>query len=238
MKENKDGTRSASSLLLILDNEDFKGDISFEALFGNLVKDLLPSFQDEEADSADAHGNINGNDVLPNGNMRAQSDASKFSQALSAPLFPEVDALLSLFKDSFRELVDLRKQLDSKLFNLKKEVSAQDAKHRKTLAELEKGVDGLFNSFARLDARISSVGQTAAKIGDHLQKNQANLILSESHLNNTLRILSGVETVSLVRIPPMEIRGVLPMHVDHWLQSLTEPGDFCFLSPFFFMFCE
>jgi hypothetical protein len=35
--------------------------------------------------------------------------------------------------------------------------------------QLEKGVDGLFESFARLDSRISSVGQTAAKIGDHLQ---------------------------------------------------------------------
>jgi hypothetical protein len=37
------------------------------------------------------------------------------------------------------------------------------------LFQLEKGVDGLFDSFARLDSRISSVGQTAAKIGDHLQ---------------------------------------------------------------------
>jgi hypothetical protein len=36
-------------------------------------------------------------------------------------------------------------------------------------SQLEKGVDGLFDSFARLDTRISSVGQTAAKIGDHLQ---------------------------------------------------------------------
>lgn len=35
--------------------------------------------------------------------------------------------------------------------------------------QLEKGVDGLFDSFARLDSRISSVGQTAAKIGDQLQ---------------------------------------------------------------------
>jgi hypothetical protein len=30
-------------------------------------------------------------------------------------------------------------------------------------------VDGLFDSFGRLDTRISSVGQTAAKIGDYLQ---------------------------------------------------------------------
>lgn len=37
--------------------------------------------------------------------------------------------------------------------------------------QLEKGVDGLFGSFSRLDSRISSVGQTAAKIGDHLQVN-------------------------------------------------------------------
>ncbi|XP_058078799.1 uncharacterized protein LOC131227106 isoform X2 [Magnolia sinica] len=35
--------------------------------------------------------------------------------------------------------------------------------------KLEKGVDGLFDSFARLDSHVSSVGQTAAKIGDHLQ---------------------------------------------------------------------
>lgn len=35
--------------------------------------------------------------------------------------------------------------------------------------QLEKGVDGLHQSFQRLDTRISSVGQTAAKIGDHLQ---------------------------------------------------------------------
>lgn len=39
--------------------------------------------------------------------------------------------------------------------------------------QLEKGVDGLFDSFARLDSRISSVGQTAAKIGDHLQVKSA-----------------------------------------------------------------
>ncbi|RZR87164.1 hypothetical protein BHM03_00014522 [Ensete ventricosum] len=38
--------------------------------------------------------------------------------------------------------------------------------------QLEKGVDGLHQSFQRLDTRISSVGQTAAKIGDHLQFNR------------------------------------------------------------------
>ncbi|KAF5731753.1 putative sec10 [Tripterygium wilfordii] len=122
----------------------------------------------DEADSAEG-----GSDVLPNGHVRAPSDVTKFSQGLASPLFPDVDALLSLFKDSCRELVDLRKQVDGKLYNLKKEVSLQDSKHRKTLAELEKGVDGLFDSFARLDSRISSVGQTAAKIGDHLQSADA-----------------------------------------------------------------
>ncbi|WRX26344.1 Exocyst complex component Sec10-like - like 2 [Theobroma cacao] len=85
------------------------GDFSFDALFGNLVNELLPSFQEEEADTADGHS-IGGTDVLPNGHIRVSSDATKFAQGLSAPLFPEVDALLSLFKDSCRELVDLRKQ--------------------------------------------------------------------------------------------------------------------------------
>ena len=77
-----------------------------------MVNELLPSFQEEEADSTDGHG-IGGTDVLPNGHIRVSSDAAKFAQGLSAPLFPEVDALLSLFKDSCKELIDLRKQVCS-----------------------------------------------------------------------------------------------------------------------------
>ncbi|KAL0709419.1 hypothetical protein Bca4012_016397 [Brassica carinata] len=173
MRGARGGPRSSSSAPLILDIEDFKGDFSFDALFGNLVNDLLPSFLEEEADSGDGHGNIDG---LSNGHLRGgQSDASRFSQmsSSSAPFFPEVDGLLSLFKDACKELIDLRKNVDGRLNTLKKEVSTQDAKHRKTLTEIEKGVDGLFESFARLDGRISSVGQTAAKIGDHLQSADA-----------------------------------------------------------------
>ncbi|KAG0498550.1 hypothetical protein HPP92_002845 [Vanilla planifolia] len=154
---------SASSLPLILSIEDFKGDFSFDSLFGNLVKELLPSFQDEDADLVEGG---TGQDVLHNGHMRVPSD---FGKLVQEPLFPEVDALRSLFRDSYNELVDLRRQIDGRLKNLKQEVANEDANHRKTLIELEKGVDGLFDSFARLDSRISSVGQTAAKIGDHLQ---------------------------------------------------------------------
>ncbi|WCJ22707.1 exocyst complex component sec10 [Euphorbia peplus] len=175
MKDSKDsmaGGRKAKaptdgSLLLILDLDDFKGEFSFDALFGNMVNKLLPSFQEEEAEA-------DGSDVTVNGHVRAPSDAIKFAPTTAGShLFPEVDSLLSLFKDSCKELIDLRKQIDGKLANLRKDVSTQDSKHRKTLAELEKGVDGLFESFARLDSRISSVGQTAAKIGDHLQSADA-----------------------------------------------------------------
>ncbi|XP_068667881.1 exocyst complex component SEC10b-like [Aristolochia californica] len=160
MKETRDGhrpsskTSSVSSVPLILDLEDFKGDFSFDALFGNLVNEHLPSFLEEDRDE--------GQDSLTTGNLRG-------TQGSSVPLFPKVDAVLDLFKDSCKELVDLRHRIDGRLFNLKREVSNQDAQHRQTLSELEKGVDGLFDSFARLDTRISSVGQTAAKIGDHLQ---------------------------------------------------------------------
>ena len=88
-----------------------QGDFSFDALFGNLVNGLLPSFQEEETDSSEGHSNISGADSLPNGHLRVPSDASKLAQGLSSPLFPEVDKLLSLFKDSCKELVDLRKQV-------------------------------------------------------------------------------------------------------------------------------
>ena len=83
-----------------------QGDFSFDALFGNLVNELLPSFNEEEADSSD----ISGSD-LPNGHRRVPSDAAKYTQGVSAPLFPEVEKLLALFKDSCKELVELRKQV-------------------------------------------------------------------------------------------------------------------------------
>ncbi|EXB51622.1 Exocyst complex component 5 [Morus notabilis] len=212
MKESGDGiksdrpskTSSVSSLPLILDIDDFKGDFSFDALFGNLVNELLPSFQ-EETDSSEAHNNVSGSDSLPNGHARLSADAAKSAQGLSSPLFPEVDKLLSLFKDSCKELVGLRKQIDGRLYNLKKDVSAQDSKHRKTLAELEKGVDGLFDSFARLDSRISSVGQTAAKIGDHLQSADA-------------QRETASQTIELIK---------------YLMEFNSSPGDLMELSPLF-----
>lgn len=78
--------------------------------------------------------------------------------------------------------------------------------------QLEKGVDGLFSSFARLDARISSVGQTAAKIGDHLQvKNCPVLNSSLVSLNCTNMLFScqsadaqretASQTIDLIKVP-------------------------------------
>ncbi|RVX10086.1 Exocyst complex component SEC10a [Vitis vinifera] len=103
------------------------------------------------------------------------------------------------------ELVDLQQQIDGRLYNLKKEVSIQDSKHRKTLAELEKGVDGLFDSFARLDSRISSVGQTAAKIGDHLQSADA-------------QRETASQTIELIK---------------YLMEFNSSPGDLMELSPLF-----
>ncbi|KAH9626737.1 hypothetical protein KSS87_022051 [Heliosperma pusillum] len=187
---------------LIFDIEDFKGDFSFDALFGNLVNELLPSFQEDAGEGTEGHG---GNDVLSNGNLRGFSDATKAAQGPSIPLFPEVDSLLGLFKDSCKELIELRQQVDARLSSLRKEVSGQDAKHRKTLAELEHGVDGLFDSFARLDSRISSVGQTAAKIGDHLQSADA-------------QRETATQTIDLIK---------------YLMEFNSTPGDLLELSPLF-----
>ncbi|GAU31994.1 hypothetical protein TSUD_359390 [Trifolium subterraneum] len=164
MREPRDATKtdakttkpatSTTSFPLILDIDDFKGDFSFDALFGNLVNELLPSFklEDLEAEGADSQPNI-----------------------------------------------------DGRLHNLKKDVSVQDTKHRRTLAELEKGVDGLFESFARLDSRISSVGQTAAKIGDHLQSADA-------------QRETASQTIELIK---------------YLMEFNSSPGDLMELSPLF-----
>lgn len=87
-----------------------QGDFSFDALFGNLVNELLPSFLEEETDPLEGNSNI-ASDSLSNGHLRAPSDSAKYTQALSSPLFPEVEKLLSLFKDSCKELIELRKQV-------------------------------------------------------------------------------------------------------------------------------
>ncbi|KAK8456887.1 hypothetical protein SEVIR_3G090600v4 [Setaria viridis] len=176
----------ASALPLTLDLEDFKGDFSFDALFGGLVDELLPEYRGED-DAAPA------------------PPPPPLVLGAAPPVFPAVDELLGLFKHSCKELVDLRKQIDKRLQNLKKEVAVQDSKHRKTLGELEKGVDGLFDSFARLDSRISSVGQTAAKIGDHLQS-------AESQRE------TASQTIDLIK---------------YLMEFNSTPGDLMELSPLF-----
>ncbi|RDX75485.1 Exocyst complex component SEC10a, partial [Mucuna pruriens] len=231
MREPRDGVRTdnnnrsskaaaspASSFPLILDIEDFKGDFSFDALFGNLVNELLPTFKSEAAESE-------GGESLPNGHLRAPSDASKYSQALTSPLFPEVEQLLSLLKDSCKELLELRKQIDGRLYGLKKDVSVQDSKHRRTLAELEKGVDGLFDSFARLDSRISSVGQTAAKIGDHLQSADS----QRETASQTIELIKVISVGSFGFLPPFML-GILPTYL---MEFNSSPGDLMELSPLF-----
>lgn len=69
------------------------------------MNELLPSFQEEDGVS---HEGIDG---LPNGHGRMPSDVLKGGQGQSTPLFPEVDTLLALFKDSCKELIDLRHQV-------------------------------------------------------------------------------------------------------------------------------
>ncbi len=45
------------------------------------------------------------------------------------------------------------------------------------LEQLQDGVDELTERFDRLDSRVASVGQTAAKIGDHLE------VVTDSYLD-------------------------------------------------------
>lgn len=84
-----------------------QGDFSFDDLFGNLVTEVLPCSLEKEVDSSEGHPNIDG---ISNGHMRAPS-ISNAGKLLSSPLFPEVDALLSLFKNSSTQLVDQKRQV-------------------------------------------------------------------------------------------------------------------------------
>eukprot|EP00249_Psilotum_nudum_P023214 c28789_g1_i1 orf=366-2906(-) len=195
---------SVSSMPLELDVEDFKGSFSFDNFFKGLASEILPGLQDDDVESLE--GSVAGRDLLPNGSFRAPSETStKISGSAPGPAFAEAETLLPLFKDARRELVDLSYQVDARLEKLKKEVALHDSKHRKTLAELEKGVEGLFESFSRLDSRISGVGQTAARIGDHLQSADSQRDMAS-------------QTIELIR---------------YLMEFNSNPGDLMELSPLF-----
>lgn len=82
------------------------------------MNEILPSFQDEDAESSE--GGLEAVN-LPNGHTRAPSEGGRSMQggaggllsasSPSTPLFPGVDELLALFKDSSKELVSLRQQV-------------------------------------------------------------------------------------------------------------------------------
>jgi len=46
--------------------------------------------------------------------------------------------------------------------------------------QLEEGIKSLYRSFDGLDARVSSVGQTAANIGEHLQVDKTSFAVFQS----------------------------------------------------------
>ncbi|XP_024517817.1 exocyst complex component SEC10b isoform X2 [Selaginella moellendorffii] len=147
------GKRSAAKSGVSLSIKDFQGDFSFDAFFNNLVGDILKVEDGEKPPP--------------------QEDAASNGQKLVKPAFAEANALLARFKEARKQLLELGLQADAQLEKVKKEVSAEDIRHRTKLSELEKGVHGLFDSFSKLDNRISGVGQTAARIGDHLQSADA-----------------------------------------------------------------
>lgn len=80
------------------------------------MNNLLPSFQEESLDLL-SDGVIGGqlhSDglVTGGGHSRMPSESNlKLTQGPAIPFFPEVDALLNLFKDSCKELGDLSNQV-------------------------------------------------------------------------------------------------------------------------------
>ncbi|CAM6124454.1 unnamed protein product [Calypogeia fissa] len=194
---SRDSSTSSVSQVPLLHTDDFKGTFSFDEFYKNLVLDVLPPAQ-EEILSPD------GSETFPNGSVHGNSDASKFT-APNGPPFAEAEALEPLFKDARKELVDLCIQVDTRLEQLKQEVSAYDVKHTQKIGELENGLDMLFESFGRLDSRITGVSQTAARIGDHLQSADA----QRDAANKTMELIK------------------------YLMEFNSSPGDLMELSPLF-----
>ncbi|XP_016563799.2 cytochrome P450 94B1 [Capsicum annuum] len=91
---------------------------SFSGLFGNLVNEIIPSYQEQESNSVKRHENGITNNALANENLRALPDAEKSAQRLSTPLFPEVDAFVKnqdcgVFVSAYAEILSEEQQVHS-----------------------------------------------------------------------------------------------------------------------------
>lgn len=180
----KTSSRASSiSSVSFLDVDDFKGSFSFDEFFKKLASDVLPSLQEQEAEEEEGGGVSKG--------------------VVLGPTFADAEKLLPLLQDTRRELVDLSQQVDTRLEKLKKEVALHDSNHRKTLAELENGVETLFESFSRLDSRISGVGQTAARIGDHLQSADAQRVTASQTIELIKYLMEFNSLGDLMELSPL-----------------------------------
>ncbi|XP_058757021.1 sterol 3-beta-glucosyltransferase-like isoform X2 [Vicia villosa] len=162
---------------------------------------------------------LEGADSLPNGHLR---DAIKYSQGVTSPLFPEVEKLLSLFKDSCKELLKLRKQIDGRLHNLKKDVSVQDSKHRRTLAEFNRGTSAMQHYVATrpmfIDVEVMNA-DTRLVLGEQSAQSSPNNVargLPSLYKEIIDTVRKEAATITAVFPSPSEVMSIL-------VQPLQEP---------------
>ncbi|CAK9230355.1 unnamed protein product [Sphagnum troendelagicum] len=161
-----------------------QGAFSFDDYFKRLVEGVLPELQQEDDNDHTAHQvGLVGSPLLAGGGIQN---------------------LGSIFKQAQFQLVDLCFQVDGRLEKLHEEVEFYDRKHERRASVLEEGIDSLYRSFNGLDARVSSVGQTAANIGEHLQNADSQRVTASQAINLIRYLMEfNARPGDLMRISPL-----------------------------------
>eukprot|EP00899_Mesostigma_viride_P007374 jgi/Mesvir1/16638/Mv10171-RA.1 len=99
------------------------------------------------------------------GTIRNDKDGALFSEQLTR----ELHALQGLFRSVQAHLASLGAQAAKRVAALEAEVRVRETEHAHNIREAEDLMEGLVERFALMDERVSSIGQTAARIGDRLK---------------------------------------------------------------------
>ena len=87
--------------------------------------------------------------------------------------FPGAKEMLDILQNAQSDLDRINKSVANRVRNLEKELSAEEDSKDGELEALEEHSESLFASFHRLDGSVTRVGHTAARIGDRLERADA-----------------------------------------------------------------
>eukprot|EP00958_Prasinococcus_capsulatus_P012589 scaffold1265_cov366-Prasinococcus_capsulatus_cf.AAC.2 len=120
--------------------------------------------------------------------------------------FPGAKEMLDVITSAQVDLDRIKKNVASRVRTLEKELRAEETSKDEELDALEEHSKSLFESFHRLDGRVTRVGHTAARIGDRLERADAQRQQAKEAINTLENLIAFGRATSgkdMAALPPL-----------------------------------